>query len=74
MLAHQAVERRPDLGIVQIQLRDFDLPLGVEDARLGSRLLVDPVIDFGRRRRVFMKKVGVSRDLGFRIDQSRLLR
>ena len=45
-----------------------------KDASLGSCPLVDPVIDFSRRSRVFMIKVGVTYELGFRIDQSRLLR
>ena len=53
---------------------DFDLPLRAEDAGLRRLLLVDPFIDFGRRRGILVKQRRVAHDLGLGVGERRLLR
>ena len=72
VLAHLAVERRPDLGIAEVQLGQRDLRLRRQHVRLGARSLVVPVIDLDLGGRVLLHQRRVSADLGLGVEQRRL--
>ena len=73
VLAHLAVERRPDLGIAQVQLGQRDLRLGRQHVRLGARPLEIPVVDLDLRRRVLLDQRRIAAELGLGIEQRGLL-
>ena len=69
VLANNAVKRRPDLGIAEVQLGQGDLCLSPEQLRLGARLFVNVLIDRGLRRRILLYQLAVPDELGLCVNQ-----
>ena len=72
VLADDAVERRPNFGVAEIDLVDRDLGLGAQQTRRSALPLEVPVVDLGLSRRVLFDERGVAGELGFRINERRL--
>ena len=73
VLAHLAVERRPDLGVAQVELRKRHLRLGRHDIRLRALPLEIPVIDIDLGRGIPLEQCRVATHLGLRVEQRGLL-